>query len=69
MSSTDLASSLPTATAAVGAPCAGTNLLDSATGALSDGVEDYEHNVECGWLISPPDATTVTLTFSAFQTE
>ena len=45
--------------------------LTTATGTLSDGsgVEKYANNSNCTWLIKPTNARTVTLNFTAFDTE
>jgi len=41
------------------------------TGSFSDGsgAAPYASNTHCGWYIAPPGATSVTLAFSAFDTE
>lgn len=51
--------------------CSGSKTLSPVTGAVSDGSgeSEYGNDLSCEWLISPAGATTVTLTFSAFDTE
>jgi Zn-dependent metalloprotease len=51
--------------------CDGGSLLTSATGSFNDGsgANDYGNNQECYWLIAPPCASSVTLSFSQFNTE
>lgn len=52
--------------------CSGTNeISDSDYGIISDGSggENYCNNQECSWLISPPDAESITLYFSQFDLE
>ena len=52
--------------------CSGeTSLTDSDNGIISDGSGDdnYCNNQECTWLISPPDAESITLYFSRFDLE
>ncbi|MEQ1744097.1 MAG: S8 family serine peptidase, partial [Saprospiraceae bacterium] len=46
-------------------------LLTACSGALSDGSgnNDYFNNCNYSWTISPPNAASVTLNFSAFNTE
>lgn len=45
--------------------------LTAPSGLFSDGsgIEKYANNSECSWLIQPPNANTVTLSFSSFDTE
>jgi Zn-dependent metalloprotease len=45
--------------------------LTSATGTFSDGsgTDKYANNSNCAWLIQPTNAKTVTLNFTAFDTE
>lgn len=45
--------------------------LTTATGTLSDGsgTDKYANNSNCAWLIQPINAKTVTLNFTAFDTE
>jgi len=45
--------------------------LTTATGTLSDGsgTDKYANNSNCAWLIQPTNAKTVTLNFTAFDTE
>lgn len=51
--------------------CGTGNLLNAPSGTLTDGsgASTYAPNTQCAWLISPPGATSVTLTFNAFATE
>ena len=51
--------------------CSGQNLLKASTGNFSDGsgTSNYSNNQFCSWLIAPPCATSVTLSFSQFNTE
>lgn len=51
--------------------CDGGTILSSPTGSFSDGSGSgtYGHNQFCYWFIAPPCANTVTLSFSAFNTE
>ncbi|WP_296685827.1 CUB domain-containing protein [Flavobacterium sp.] len=52
--------------------CNGTaTILTTATGTLSDGsgTDKYANNSNCAWLIQPTNAKTVTLNFTAFDTE
>ena len=52
--------------------CSGTNeISDSDYGIISDGSgsENYCNNQECSWLISPPDAESITLYFTKFDLE
>lgn len=50
--------------------CAGTTLT-SATGSFDDGSgsKQYANNLNCSWLIQPPNANSITLSFSEFNTE
>lgn len=45
--------------------------LNAASGSFEDGSgsNDYSSNTQCSWYITPPGATSVTLSFSQFQTE
>jgi len=45
--------------------------LTTATGTLSDGsgTDKYANNSNCAWLIQPTNAKTITLNFTAFDTE
>ncbi|MEY4964061.1 MAG: hypothetical protein RLZZ323_1380 [Bacteroidota bacterium] len=45
--------------------------LTTATGTFSDGsgTDKYANNANCAWLIQPTNAKTVTLNFTAFDTE
>lgn len=51
--------------------CNGGTLLTSATGSFNDGsgANNYGNNQLCYWLIAPPCASSVTLSFSQFNTE
>jgi hypothetical protein len=51
--------------------CSGTTTLDSFSGDFSDGSSDndYGNNSDCKWLIQPLGASTVNLTFNAFDVE
>lgn len=60
-----------TSTSPPTATCSGLTTLTSATGSFDDGsaTANYTDNLSCRWLIQPTAATTVTLNFSAFNTE
>jgi Zn-dependent metalloprotease len=51
--------------------CNGFTALTTPTGSFSDGsgANNYTNNQQCVWYIAPPCATSVTLSFSAFNTE
>lgn len=51
--------------------CSGLTTLTSSTGSFDDGsgASSYSNNLQCAWYIAPPCATSVTLNFSAFNTE
>jgi|GEM_PF-5152802 len=51
--------------------CNGNTTLTSASGSFDDGSgsANYGNNASCTWLIQPPSATSITLSFSAFNTE
>jgi len=51
--------------------CSGNQTLTASTGTLSDGSgsQDYINNANCSWLIQPPGASAITLTFTSFATE
>ena len=51
--------------------CSGSSVLSSPSGSFSDGSAsaNYANNQLCSWLIAPPCATSVTLSFSQFNTE
>jgi Zn-dependent metalloprotease len=54
------------------AHCSGTtNLNTSDYGTFTDGSgsSNYCNNLDCRWLIQPPQATSITLNFTAFQLE
>ena len=56
-------------------PCTGCNAqcarFTSPSGSFSDGSgsDQYPHNADCKWIISPPAAEYVTLAFTSFVTE
>lgn len=51
--------------------CTGNTTLTTPSGNITDGsnTSNYGDNSSCTWLIEPPAATSITLTFSAFSTE
>ncbi|HIA07157.1 MAG TPA: T9SS type A sorting domain-containing protein, partial [Flavobacteriales bacterium] len=51
--------------------CSGTTTMITVSGTFSDGsaANDYASNSDCKWLIQPSGATSVTLSFSSFDTE
>ena len=51
--------------------CNGFTALTTPTGSFNDGsgTNNYTNNQQCFWYIAPPCATSVTLSFSAFNTE
>ncbi len=51
--------------------CGGLNTLTSCASILEDGsgIQNYGNNQNCSWLISPTGASTITLNFTAFNTE
>ncbi len=51
--------------------CSGQQTLTATTGTVTDGSgsNDYANNLDCKWLIKPTNAGSVTLTFTAFNTE
>lgn len=51
--------------------CGGGTILSTPTGSFNDGSggSNYGNNQQCYWFISPPCATSVTLSFSQFNTE
>ena len=52
--------------------CSGTTTLNTADyGTISDGsgTNNYCDNSNCSWLIQPPNATSITLNFTAFDLE
>ena len=51
--------------------CSGITTLTTPTGSFDDGsgTANYTNNQQCYWYIAPPCATSVTLNFSAFNTE
>ncbi|HBX52873.1 MAG: hypothetical protein A2W98_01880 [Bacteroidetes bacterium GWF2_33_38] len=53
------------------ATCDGGSLLTTQTGSFNEGSGsgNYGNNQTCYWLIAPPCATSISLSFSAFNTE
>ncbi len=51
--------------------CSGQQTLTPTTGTVTDGsgANNYANNLDCKWLIKPTGAGSVTLTFTAFNTE
>ncbi len=51
--------------------CSGLTMLTTPTGTFSDGSgsNNYTNNQQCLWYIAPPCATSVTLSFTSFNTE
>ncbi|MBK6484075.1 MAG: fibronectin type III domain-containing protein [Chitinophagaceae bacterium] len=51
--------------------CSGTTTLTQPGGSFSDGsgTSDYNPDLNCKWLISPPGATSITVLFSSFNTQ
>ncbi|MEI8202145.1 MAG: C10 family peptidase [Bacteroidota bacterium] len=51
--------------------CTGTTTLSARSGSFEDGSGNasYQNNLNCSWLIAPPSATNITLSFSRFSTE
>jgi Zn-dependent metalloprotease len=51
--------------------CTGVTMLTTSTGTFSDGSgsNNYTNNQQCFWYIAPPCATSVTLSFTSFNTE
>jgi len=51
--------------------CTGNTTLTTQNGTFNDGSggNQYANNSDCSWLIQPPSATSITLSFSAFNTE
>ena len=51
--------------------CSGLTMLTTPTGTFSDGSgsNNYTNNQKCLWYIAPPCATSVTLSFTSFNTE
>ena len=51
--------------------CNGQTTLTAPSGNFADGsgANQYSNNSQCSWLIQPPNATSVTLSFVAFSTE
>jgi Zn-dependent metalloprotease/PKD repeat protein len=58
-------------TNAIAPSCTGGTLFSTPTGTFTDGsgAGNYANNQLCAWYIAPPCATSVTLSFSAFNTE
>ncbi|CAI8306142.1 MAG: Bacillolysin [Flavobacteriaceae bacterium] len=51
--------------------CSGTTTLTSSSGSFTDGSGSnlYANNSDCSWLIQPPNASSISLSFSSFDTE
>lgn len=51
--------------------CASITTLSNCNGVFSDGSgsTNYSNNMNCTWLIAPSGATSITLTFTSFNTE
>jgi hypothetical protein len=51
--------------------CASTTIMTASTGDFNDGSErfNYRNGTNCKWKITPDNAATVTVSFSAFNTE
>ncbi|MDR3328161.1 MAG: M4 family metallopeptidase [Prevotellaceae bacterium] len=51
--------------------CSGVTTLTDESGTITDGSgdSDYCNNMDCQWVIQPPGATSVTLSFSEFDVE
>ncbi|WP_162984987.1 M4 family metallopeptidase [Mesonia aquimarina] len=51
--------------------CDGITQLSEPSGTFTDGSgsSNYQDNSNCSWVINPPDATQITLTFTSFDTE
>jgi len=49
--------------------CPGTGVLTGTTGTVTDGPGPYNDNSDCTWIIAPPGAPAVTLSFSSFYTD
>lgn len=51
--------------------CSSTTILTSPSGSLTDGsgFNQYANNANCFWLVQPPNANTITLNFTTFNTE
>jgi hypothetical protein len=51
--------------------CAGCQTFTSASGTFSDGSgsDSYRSNANCEWVIAPPGASQITITFTEFSTE
>jgi len=54
----------------VSAPCTGLQTLTGRSGSFEDGSGmAYANDMTCEWIIAPPDALSIELTFSEFATE
>ena len=51
--------------------CTGSQTLTARFGSFDDGSgnQPYQNNSDCSWLIAPPNASNITLTFNQFNTE
>ncbi|MEQ9353308.1 MAG: CUB domain-containing protein [Vicingaceae bacterium] len=49
----------------------GTDTLSSTFGTFEDGSDtaNYDNNLNCSWLIAPPQATSIEISFNRFDTE
>lgn len=47
--------------------CSGTITLTATSGSISDGSGNYTDNADCRWVIQPPGATSITLSFQSFN--
>jgi hypothetical protein len=54
-----------------GTGCSGSTVFTELSNNISDGsgTNNYTNNSSCDWTISPPDAASITLSFSSFNTE
>ncbi|MCS7084833.1 MAG: hypothetical protein NZ534_01990, partial [Bacteroidia bacterium] len=55
----------------VGAQCSGVTTLTAPSGTFDDGSgsNDYQNNADCAWLIQPPGAARIDVTFTEFNIE
>ena len=60
-----------TTSSSAGPSCSGQTNLTASTGSFTDGsgANNYGDNSNCSWLIQPSGASSITLNFSAFNTE
>lgn len=52
-----------------GASCTGNKVFTATSGSLTSGTSNYASNSNCKWIIAPLNADSVTLDFTAFNTE